>query len=105
MFMMHTTFKDLDGVNTEVCEQLFRKVNSHSNCKSMNEGNYFLFWLYNLDLHNLDIEDLVSASDPRSDYRWQRVVIMEADLSNIKIYVDKPKFDVVIENLELQLSN
>ena len=31
---------------------------------------------------------------------------MEADLSNIrKIYVDKPKFDVVIEDLELQLSN
>ena len=31
---------------------------------------------------------------------------MEADLSNIrKIYVDKPKFDVVIEDLEMQLSN
>ena len=98
--------KDLDGVNTEVCEQLFRKVNSHSNCKSMNEGNYFLFWLYNLDLHNLDIEDLVSASDPRSDYRWQKVVIMEADLSSIrKIYVDNPKSDVVMEKLGLHLSN
>ena len=32
--------------------------------------------------------------------------ISKADLRNIrKIYVDKPKFDVVIKNLELQLSN
>ena len=76
--------KELDGVNTEVCEQLFNKVNSHSNCKSMNESRYFLFWLYNLDLHNLDREELVAASDPRTDYRWQKTTVMEADLTELK---------------------
>ena len=76
--------KDLDNVNTEICEQLFRKVNSHSNCKSMNESRYFLFWLYNLDLHNLDIEDLVSVSDPRTEYRWMKVNIQEVELEIVK---------------------
>ena len=75
--------KDLDDVNTEICEQLFRKVNSHSNCKSMNESRYFLFWLYNLDLHNLEQEDLVSASDPRTDYRWIKIKIKEVDMANV----------------------
>ena len=75
--------KELEGVNTEVCEQLFNKVNSHSNCKSMNESRYFLFWLYNLDLHNLDIEDLTAASDPRTEYRWLKVRIKEVDLTEI----------------------
>ena len=75
--------RELDMVNTEVCEQLFRKVNSHSNCKSMNESRYFLFWLYNLDLHNLDKEGLASAADPRVEYRWEKVSITEVDLSEI----------------------
>ena len=30
--------KDLDKVNTEICEQLFVRVNEHKNCKSMNEA-------------------------------------------------------------------
>ena len=30
--------KDLDRVNTEICEQLFVRVNEHKNCKSMNEA-------------------------------------------------------------------
>ena len=76
--------RELDGVNTEVCEQLFHKVNSHLNCKSMNESKYFLFWLYNLDLHNLDIEDLTCASDPRTEYRWQKIMINEVDLTDLK---------------------
>lgn len=76
--------RELDGVNTEVCEQLFRKVNSHSNCKSMNESKYFLFWLYNLDLHNLNVEDLVCASDPRTEYRWLKINIKEVDLTDLK---------------------
>ena len=75
--------KDLENVNTEICEQLFRKVNSHTNCKSMNEARYFLFWLYQLDLHNLDIENLVSASDPRTDYRWLVTTIIKADVTEV----------------------
>ena len=92
--------KELDGVNTEICEQLFRKVNSHTNCKSMNEAKYFLFWLYNLDLHNLDIEDLVSASDPRSEYRWQKISIQRANISNLqKMKIQETLADDVLENL------
>ena len=84
---------DLIGVNTEICEQLFRKVNSHSNCKSMNEPRYFLFWLYILDLHNLDIEGMVTASDPRSDYRWSRITVESPDISvinpqSLKVNID-----------------
>ena len=100
--------KELDGVNTEICEQLFRKVNSHSNCKSMNESKYFLFWLYNLDLHNLDIEDLASASDPRVDYRWMKLDIKMVDLAHIKkmtveeaeVNVDNGDMDEVIEGIK-----
>ena len=52
--------EDLKNVNTMICEQLFKKVNSHTNCKTMNESRYFLFWLYNLKLQNLDIEGMAS---------------------------------------------
>ena len=43
---------ELKNFNTEICEQLFKGVNAHSNCKSMNEARFFLFWFYQLDLHN-----------------------------------------------------
>ena len=88
----------LDGVNTEVCEQLFTKVNSHSNCKSMNEAKYFLFWLYNLDLHNLDKEDMVSASDPRTHYRWMNIKLNELDMTEIK-KMNVGDIDEVIQKL------
>ena len=76
---------DLDNVNTVICEQLFKKVNSHTNCKSMNEARYFLFWLYNLDMHNLDRENLVSCTpDPRTEYRWENIEIKQVDMSDVK---------------------
>ena len=101
--------KELDNVNTEICEQLFRKVNSHSNCKSMNESRYFLFWLYNLDLHNLEQEDLVSASDPRTDYRWIKINIRKVDLDNVvkmdfsRVDSHKEEEDIAILNERLQV--
>ena len=49
----------------------------------MNESRYFLFWLYNLDLHNLDKEGLASAADPRLEYRWTKLTINELDLTEI----------------------
>jgi hypothetical protein len=77
--------RELDGVNTEVCEQLFNKVNSHRNCKSMNEAHYFMFWLYNIDMHNLDVEGMASSEpDPRSEYRWEKLKIIEADLTQLE---------------------
>ena len=48
----------LKGVNTQVCEQLFKKINSHKNCKSFNESRFFMFFLYQFDIHNLALEGL-----------------------------------------------
>ena len=76
----------LDNVNTEVCEQVFNGVNQHRNCKAMNESNYFLFWLYNFDLHNLNIEQLAScAPDPRSSYRWDNIDVTDVDLTDLQL--------------------
>ena len=100
--------RELDGVNTEICEQLFRKVNSHSNCKSMNESKYFLFWLYNLDLHNLNIEDLVCASDPRTQYRWLKLNIREVDIKDVeKMTLNEENAEIVeitekLENVQIE---
>lgn len=71
----------LKGVNTQVCEQLFKKVNSHKNCKSFNESRFFLFFLYQFDIHNLSIEGLESKmADPREEFRWNNIRIVEPDL-------------------------
>ena len=79
-----TKVEDLDDINTPICEQLFKKINRHTNCKSMNEPRYFMFWMYNLDMHNLDIEGLDSClPDPRSDYRWSQIQILKIDFVNL----------------------
>ena len=36
----------------------------------MNEPRFFLFFLYNIDLHNLDINGRNLETDPRDDHRW-----------------------------------
>ena len=79
-----TKIKDLDDINTPVCEQLFKKINRHTNGKSMNEPRYFMFWIYNLDLHNLDVEGLDSyIPDPQSEYRWSQIKIIKIDFENL----------------------
>ena len=73
--------KNLEGVNTPICEQLFKKVNQYSNCKSMNDPRFFLFWCYKFEMHNLDIEGLASSlPDPRSTYRWDNINVLEPTL-------------------------
>lgn len=75
---------ELTNVNTVICEQLFRDVNEHKNCKSMNEARYFLFWLYILDLYNLEVEGMAGCTpDPRSDFRWANIKLKEVDLTNV----------------------
>ena len=49
---------ELDGVNTVICEHLFRNINQYKNCRSMNEAHFFLYFFYNMDLHNLRREGL-----------------------------------------------
>jgi hypothetical protein len=74
----------LDDYNTEICEQMFRQVNQHRNCKSMNELRWFLFWFYQLDLHNLDMEGLASvAPNPHCDFRWSQLNITEVDFKKL----------------------
>ena len=64
------TKPDLDNVNTEICEQLFVHVNQHRNCKSMNEARFFMFWTYQMHLHNLQIEGLDAVMpNPHVDFR------------------------------------
>ena len=64
---------ELKGVNSQVCEQLFKKINSHKNCISMNEARFGLFFLYQYELHNLDIEKMTILADPREEYRWDLI--------------------------------
>ena len=87
----------LQGVNTQVCEQLFKKINSHRNCKSFNEARFFMFFIYQFDIHNLAIEGLeTKMADPREDFRWDNIKIndpvlnethddLTAKLENLKI--------------------
>ena len=74
----------LKNSNSEICEQLFNRVNRHTNCKSMNESRYFLFWLILFDLHNLEIMKLTMAADPRRTYRWENITIHPVDLSRFR---------------------
>ena len=93
-----TKIKELDDINTPICEQLFKKINRHTNCKSMNEARYFMFWMYNLDMHNLDIEGLDSClPDPRSDYRWSQIKISKVDFKDIP---QKQCVDMIADQFE-----
>ena len=66
--------RDLDGVNTPVCEQLFSTINQYRNAKAMNEGHFFLFFIYLFDLHNLNIEGkLRSVANPNSMHRFDMI--------------------------------
>ena len=89
----------LEKVNTQVCEQLFKKVNSHRNCKSFNEARFFLFFLYQFDLHNLAIEGLESKmADPREEFRWENIQIVDPDLN---FHEDVDELSSEIQNLQL----
>ena len=37
--------KELDGVNTPVCEQTFAWMNKYNQCRNMNEARFFLVFL------------------------------------------------------------
>ena len=48
--------KELEGVNTPVCEQTFSWLNKYNNCRNMNEARFYFFFLYLIDLRNLSKE-------------------------------------------------
>ena len=72
----------LKGVNTQICEQLFKKIYSHRNFKSFNKARFFLFFLYQFDILNLAIEGLDSKiTDPREEFQWENIIIKDPDLN------------------------
>lgn len=90
---------ELKNVNTQVCEQLFKKINSHKNCKSFNEPRFFMFFIYQFDMHNLALEGLDSKmADPREEFRWENLIIVEPDISDHNI----DEIATKMESLELK---
>ena len=68
---------ELLGVNSQICEQLFKKINSHRNCRKMNEARFGLFFLYQYEIHNLEIEQKTILADPREQVRWDNIKITQ----------------------------
>ena len=46
--------KELDGVNTVVCEQTFTHFNKYKFVKTMNPVRFHFMFLYMIDIHNMD---------------------------------------------------
>ena len=53
--------KELDGVNTPVCEQTFSWLNKFRNCRNMNEARFFFYFPYLIDLYLVRQRHLVST--------------------------------------------
>ena len=67
-------FPELLDVNTQICEQTFSRINQKKNCKSMNEPHFILYWLYNLDLNNLESIGMDRTEpNPLCEFRWSQV--------------------------------
>ena len=78
---------ELEGVNTVICEQLFKSINAYSNCKSMNEAHFFLYFFFNLDLHNLKKEGQAYMVNPKNDVRNETVkksMLKDVDFESLK---------------------
>ena len=84
---------ELNGVNTQICEQMFKNINGHKNCKSMNEARFYMLFLYTLDAHNLDINGFSIANDPRHEYRWSKIkfteVVLDEDIVDVDVLIEK----------------
>ena len=99
---------ELRGMNSEICEQLFRGINEKKNCKGMNEPHFFLFWLYNLDMHNLEMSRMDRTEpNPLSEFRWSQIKVLPVDYENLPSkFGDKPPVDSLVSDLEgLSLSS
>ena len=49
---------------------------------------FFLFFLYNIDLHNLSFDGMDLKADPRNDFRWDNNQILGIDWSLNEITED-----------------
>ena len=75
---------ELRGINSQICEQLFKKINRHKNCLSMNEARFFLFFLYLYEIHNLECEGMTILADPREEFKWQSLQDEENEVEGMK---------------------
>ena len=65
---------ELNGVNTESCEQTFQWVNKYTAVKSMNESSFYIFFTVLFDMHNLSkLGQVRSVANPKSELRWQTI--------------------------------
>ena len=92
---------ELDGMNTEICEQMFRSINQKKNCKGMNEAHFFLFWLYNLEMHNLEMAGMDRTEpNPLCVFRWENLEVNPVDFDSLP-----EKFSASVEDLASSLSS
>ena len=47
----------------------------------MNESRFGLFFLYQYEIHNLEIENRTILADPREEVRWDNIKIVKVTLS------------------------
>ena len=93
--------KELENVNTVICEHLFKDINQYKNCKSMNEAHFFIYFFYNLDLHNLKREGLACMVNPDSEFRKNE--IQETKLENIDFDLLKKANETDLSDVTYQL--
>ena len=49
------------------------------------KGDSLCFFLYQYDIHNLDIEKITVLADPRADIRWEFITIVDPKLEEISL--------------------
>ncbi len=62
----------------------------------MNEARFSLFYLYQYEIHNLDIENKTILADPRSEVRWENIKYNEPIIKN----TDEPNMALVTEPIK-----
>ena len=50
----------------------------------MNEARFTLFFLYQYELHNLDVEQMTILADPRQEYRWLNLKVKPVNFEDFR---------------------
>ena len=90
-------------MNSEICEQLFRSINQKKNCKGLNEPHFFLFWLYNLEMHNLEMCGMDRTEpNPSSEYRWSIINISPVDFGKLLAKTDDEELSETLAVMSIE---
>ena len=96
---------ELIGVNTVICEEMFKDINKYTSCKSMSQATFKHFFRYNMDLHNFDIEGMASTiTNPHTNFRKESIKIEPVNydaLREEKMESDVNKVSSKLLNLKL----